>query len=93
MENKIVNYWVTMTDKHMSYWGMSKDKKNKLVFLCETYEEAEIVAENAKNQGSQIHINIRTTKPYYNSNYNYVQIKTKDDYDSWYVKGYFKRND
>ena len=86
-----INYWVTMTDKHMSYWGMSKNKKNKLVFPCETYEQAEIVAENAKHQGSQIHINIRTTKPYYNPDYYYVQVKT--NYHAWFVKGYFKRND
>jgi hypothetical protein len=88
MDNK-AKYWVTMTDRFMSGWGMADGKINKLVFECATFEEALIVEENAKNRSDQKHINIRSTKPYYNANRYYAQTKTKDDYNSWYQKGSF----
>lgn len=83
-------YWVTMTDKFMSGWGMAKGKINKLVFECESLTEARVVAENAEYHGSQKYINIATRKPYYSPSKYYVQIKTKEDYPDWYVPGYFK---
>lgn len=83
-------YYVTMNDKHLSGWGMAKGKINKLVFICETFEEAETVADNAENQGSQKYINISSNKPYYNSDRYYVQVKTKDEYPNWYRKGAFR---
>ena len=83
-------YYVTMTDKFMTGWGEAKDKINKLIFACETYEEAEIVSDNARNQGSQKYINITSKKPYYNSNKYYTQVKTKEEYSSWYKEGYFR---
>lgn len=82
-------YYVTMTDRFMSGWGKAQDKINKLVFECETLEEAEIVAENARSRSDQKHVSIRTTKPYYPKDTHYTQIKTKEEYPSWYKKGYF----
>ena len=84
-------YYVTMTDEFMSGWGKAKGKQNKLVFVCETMEEAKIVEQNARNRSEMRWVNIRSTKPYYNKKYNYVQFKTKEDYPNWYVKGYFER--
>lgn len=88
----MANYYVTMTDKFMSGWGMANGKINKLIFECETMEEAKIVAENAENRSDQKYINICTKKPYYNSSKYYPQIKTKEEYSSWYKPGYFKTN-
>ena len=82
-------YYVTMTDKFMSDWGHAKDMNNKLVFVCDSYHEALIVSLNAEARSDQKYINIRSSKPYYNQQTNYVQFKTKDDYPSWYVPGYF----
>jgi hypothetical protein len=43
-------YYVTMTDKFMSGWGEAQGKNNKLVISCDTYEEAQIVEENARRR-------------------------------------------
>lgn len=86
-------FYVTMTDTFMSGWGMAEGKKNKLVFICESLDEANIVAENARNRTDQSYINICTKKPYYNSKYYYTQYKTKDEYPKWYEKDYFKREE
>jgi len=81
--------YVTMTDKFMSGWGHARDKINKLVFFCDTYDDAKIVADNAEARGDQKYINICSTKPYYNSDRYYVQHKTKTDYPAWYKKDHF----
>lgn len=84
-------WFVTMTDTFMSGWGEAKGKINKLVFICDNIEEAEIVKDNAEQRSDQRYINIRTSKPYYNSEKYYAQYKTKQDYASWYVKNYFRK--
>lgn len=84
-------YYVTMTDEFMSGWGMAIGRINKLIFECEDYSEACIVAENAEKRGDQKYINITTKKPYYNAHRYYAQYKTKNEYDCWYQKGYFSK--
>lgn len=81
--------YVTMTDKFMSGWGKAEGKINKLIFECETLEEAEIVAENARNRSDQKYVNICSTKPYYNKDRYFAQVKTKKDYPTWYKRGSF----
>ena len=83
-------YYVTMTDKFMSGWGEAKDKINKLVFVCHGYKEAEIVEDNARNRTDMKHINICTTKPYYNKDRYYTQFEDNVDYNSWYVPNFFR---
>lgn len=88
-------YYVTTTDKFMSGWGRADNLINKLIFLCETYEEAKQVAWNARKRSDQKNVNICYEKPSYFrktmgtdyecGNY-YVQIKTKQDYPHWYRK-------
>ena len=86
-------YWVTMTDKFMSGWGEARGKINKLVITCNTYDEALIVADNAEAREEMKYVNIRYTKPYYTSSRYYVSWhgKEQDDYQSWFEKGYFIR--
>jgi hypothetical protein len=88
MENQ--KFYVTMTDSFMSGWGIAKGKKNKLIFECDSLEEARTVEENARNRGDQKYINICSKFPYYNSDRYYVQVKNKEEYPSWYEKGYFR---
>jgi hypothetical protein len=88
----MTKFYVTMTDKFMSGWGEADNKINKLVFECESRQEAHIVADNAEARGDQSYINIRVTKPYYNPRRYYVQVKTKEEYPSWYVERYFTKN-
>lgn len=82
--------YVTMTDKFLSGWGMAAGKINKLIFECDTWEEAQIVEENAKNRSEMKDINIATKKPYYTPKKYYAQMKDKNEYPNWYEKGYFK---
>lgn len=84
-------YYVTMTDKFMSGWGMAKDKINKLVIECENYEEALIVEENAKSRSEMKYVNIRTTKPNYDKNRYFVSLTDKSDYSTWFKRGAFKK--
>ena len=86
-------YYVTMTDKFMSGWGHAQKLTNKLIFECETYSEALIVEENARNRSDMNYINICARKPsYYRKNDQqvgnyYVQVKTKEEYPTWYKAG------
>jgi len=91
-------YYVTMTDKFMSGWGHADRLTNKLVFECETMDQAQIVADNAENRSDQNYINICLNRPsYYRSTmgeayqvgHRYVQNKNIADYPSWYKAGYF----
>jgi len=75
--------YVTMTDKFMSGRGYADGKTNKLIFECDTLEEAEIVAENAAARGDMKYINITRKKPYYTPSRYYVQVKTKEEYPAW----------
>ena len=76
--------YVTMTDSFMSGWGRAKGRTNKLVFICDNMEEAEIVEANAKARGDQKRVNIRSTTPYYDETRIYAQFKTKETYPTWY---------
>ena len=83
-------YWVSMTDKCMSGWGKAEHKTDKLVIECTTYEEAEIVEDNARHRDEMKHINICSNKPRYNPRHYQVDYHDKNDYSSWFKKGYFR---
>jgi hypothetical protein len=84
-------YYVTMTDKFMSGWGEAKGKTNKLVFICETYEQAKTVANNAENRSEMKYVNICTEKPRYDVNRYLTQFKTIEEAPTWYREGYMKK--
>lgn len=84
-----MTYFVTMTDKFMSGWGEATGKINKLIFVCDSYEQAEIVEQNANNRKDMKYVNICSTKPHYSSERYYPQVKTIEDYPRWYEKNYF----
>jgi hypothetical protein len=84
-------YYVTMTDKCLSGWGKAEGKINKLIFECDTYHDAEIVADNAEARGDQKYINITPNKPYYAPGRYYAQTKTKEECSRWYEAGFFRK--
>ena len=61
-------WYVTMTDKFMSGWGMAEGKTNKLIIECETYEEAQTIERNACKRSEMKYVNITRTKPRYGRN-------------------------
>lgn len=78
-------FYVTMTDKFMSGWGRARGKTNKLVISCNTYDEAETVAANARNRSEMKYVNICENKPRYDDRY-FVSWhgREQDDYESWF---------
>jgi hypothetical protein len=58
-------FYVTMTDKFMSGWGMSQGKINKMVVSCDTLQQAEQIAQAARKRSEMRRVNIRTTAPSY----------------------------
>ena len=88
---KSVKYWVSMTDKFLSGWGMADNKTNKLVIECDSYEEALIVQNNAENRSEMKYVNICFDKPYYSKNNYYTNYHDKTDYSSWFKPNYFKK--
>jgi uncharacterized protein YkwD len=87
-------YYVTMTDRFMSEWGRARGKVNKLVICCETYDQAQIVADNAADREEMKHINITTTKPRYPAERYYVSwagVGQEQQYETWFKPGAFRR--
>lgn len=60
METK---YWVKMTDKFMSGWGMAEGKKSVLVIECHTATRAFYLAERAAMRPEMKHIRVLSKKP------------------------------
>jgi hypothetical protein len=58
-------YYVTMTDKFMSGWGMSRGRTNKLIIVCDTVEQAETIERNARKRSEMIYVNFCINKPSY----------------------------
>ena len=56
-------FYVTMTDKFMSGWGMAKDKINKMIVECETLEQAEQIEAAANDRSEMCDIDIYTERP------------------------------
>lgn len=82
-------YYVTMTDSFLSGWGMAKDKINKLVIECDSLQEAEIVADNARRRSDMKYVNICANKPRYSSSKYHVSWHDKSSYDKWFIPNYF----
>lgn len=78
-------YYVTMTDPFFSGWGRAVGKTNKLVIVCESWEEAEAVEAYAKRRAEMTYVRITTRKPYYNAARYYAQYKTREDYPAWFA--------
>lgn len=85
-------YYVSMVDIAMSGWGPSSNKDNVLIFLCDTFCDAQTVADNARARSDQKHVRISEDKPMFDPVTNHVQIKTREIYPSWYVPGAFKKH-
>ena len=88
-------YYVRMIDPFFRSWGgCKKGQDNLLIIECETLEEANTVADNARDRGDQecIHIIKTDGSPEPRGTDRFVVSKhNKADYPHWFEKGYFKR--
>lgn len=82
-------YYVSMTDTFMSGWGDARGKVNKHYLECSTYEEAEIVQNNARARGEMKRVFISSSKPSLRKGWcnTYASKKTAPN---WYIKDFFK---
>lgn len=90
------DYYVTMTDGFFSGWGEALGKKSKLIILCDTYDQAEVIAGNAEERGEMKSIRIGTglTPRYNDSDYQVSFRRYKDLGEVWTKKdGVKKVND
>lgn len=78
-------HYVTMKDNFMSGWGYAKGKSNILIFVCDSYDEAQRLVAYACTRAEMRYISYRgTRKPYYSPSRYYVQVKTRAEYPRWY---------
>jgi hypothetical protein len=85
-------YYVKMVDTALSDWGRAEGKTANLVLECDTYNEAEIVADNARQRTDMINIKIVSTKPTYNPITDQVTFSNKNSgAASWYKPNYFRK--
>ena len=61
-----MKYYVTMTDKFMSGWGEARNKINKFIIECDSFQQAETIEKSAKKRDEMRYVNICSNKPYYN---------------------------
>jgi hypothetical protein len=67
--------YVIMTDTFMSGWGLAEGKTNKLVIECDTDEQAETIARNARNRSEMKSVAIKKKVPYYSSETHLISTK------------------
>ena len=60
-----MSYYVCMTDKFMSGWGCAAGKTNKMVIVCDTWEQAALLEKNAKQRSEMRYMNIALRRPSY----------------------------
>ena len=61
--------YVSMTDKFKSGWGDAKNKTDKYIIECDTFEQAEIAKDNAERRSEMKYINICLNKPRYKTEF------------------------
>lgn len=79
-------YYVSMTDEFLSGWGKAVGKIDKLVIVCDSSEEAQIVARNARDRSEMTEIVILTKKPHYSPVTHCVSYHEKPEYLTWFKK-------
>ena len=62
-----MSYFVTMTDKFMSGWGVANGKTNKMIIECDTFEQAEQIERAARRRSEMKYVNICVRRPRYGS--------------------------
>ena len=58
-----MQYYVSMTDRFMSGWGLAKDRINKFIVICDNFGQAKTIEKLAKERPEMKYINICSNKP------------------------------
>lgn len=84
-----MTFYVSMTDTALSNWGQSRAKVNRLIFECETREEAKTVQRNAESRTDQTDVRFHEEMPTFPDDEYFVQVKNKSEYPRWFEPNSF----
>lgn len=73
------SYTVTFTDIFLSFWGMSKDKENKVVIVCDSYSEAREVKRKLTGINGVKRLTMSKSLNRYNKDHYHISLKTKQN--------------
>src|SRR5512138_1255677 len=82
-------YYVLANDSFLSNWGTAAGKTNTVILPCKSYDEAEIVAANAKARSEMRRVRIAYLKPKLSSHIIY-SLMDRETAGRWYTPGGFK---
>ena len=85
-------YYVLAKDTFMSGWGGSQGRPNIVILPCESYEEAEIVLDNAQARSEMKYCRINSTKPRL-QRWNTYSLFNREEAERWYTRGGFLPHD
>lgn len=77
-------FYVLSNDTFMSGWGVAEGRTNTCVLPCESEEEAERVARNARSRSDQKRVRIVANKPRLSETVVW-SLLTKDRASAWYA--------
>lgn len=80
--------YVLANDSFMSGWGPATGKVNTVILPCASWEEAEIVAQNARNRSEMRRVRIVARKPRLQRGHLY-SLFDREFASRWYEKGGF----
>jgi hypothetical protein len=71
-------YFVIMTDRFLSKWGLAEGKIAKFIITCDSFEQAEIISRNAQKRTDMRRITVSKKIPYYSPRGYQVSYETWD---------------
>ena len=84
--------YVLSNDSFMSGWGEARDKTTTIILPCASYEQAQIVFDNAKARTDQKNVRIVAHKPRFRSGVLY-SLLTIDTSSAWFEPGQWRNLD
>lgn len=81
-------FYVLSNDTFMSGWGWAQGRINTVILPAYSLEEAEIIAENARNRSDQQRVRIVGNKPKLRRDVHY-SLLTRENAGRWYEPGGF----
>ena len=89
-EVPMADYYVICTDNFMSGWGSARNKKNICILLCDSHEEAKVVASNARGRSEMsdvITLNREELKRWFRHEGVMFSLFDREFADAWYEPG------
>lgn len=83
-------YYVLANDSFMSGWGPAAGKTNTVILPCRSYEEAEVVAANARARSDMRRVRIAYLPPKL-SKRNIYSLMDRETAGRWYTPGAFAK--